>query len=246
VNALEAAVDRVLQVQVDSRKPLGIVLAGHNGSGKSTLWREHLSPKLQIPLVNADRMMLSILPEPSKRGQLVGWARALRDSDESWMRVAQKGVEAFVAQAMLNKVPFGMETVFSHWIERPDGTLESKIVLIEQMQFAGYFVVLLFVGLASSDLSIFRVQSRVATGGHDVPIEKLKARFGRTQRAIRAASAIADATLLVDNSAEKSRAFSVCHIRLRDEEIFDTRKTATPPPGIQAWFDIVSPIDIPF
>jgi hypothetical protein len=79
-----------------------------------------------------------------------------------------------------------------------------------------------------------------------VPIEKLKARFGRTQRAIRAASVIADATLLVDNSAEKSRAFSVCHIRLRDEEIFDTRKTATPPPGIQAWLDIVSPIDIPF
>ena len=240
---LAAAVDRLLHAQARSGNPLGVVLAGHNGSGKSTMSRERLSSKIQVPLVNADRMMLSVLPEPDSRGRLAPWATALRDTDESWMRVAQKGVEAFVAQAMLNKVPFAMETVFSYWIERPDGTVASKIELIEQMQAAGYFVLLAFVGLANSALSIARVQTRVAMGGHDVPLEKLVVRFERTQRAIRAASPIADATVFVDNSLDEKRAFAVCRIQLRDEEVFDLRRTdAPPPPAVRAWLGIVSPI----
>ncbi len=239
---LVAAVDRVLQTQAVSGKPLGVVVAGHNGSGKSTMWRKHLSPKIQIPLVNADRMMLSILPEPDARGRLESWAAALRDKNESWMRVAQRGVEAFVAQAMQNKVPFAMETVFSYWIERPDGTVASKIELIEQMQAAGYFVLLAFVGLANSALSIVRVQTRVAMGGHDVPLDKLLARFGRTQLAIRAACRVADATVLVDNSLDEKSAFSVCRIQLRDDEVFDLRRTGPPVPAIRAWLNIVSPM----
>jgi predicted ABC-type ATPase len=131
------AVDRVLSAQTLSVKPLGIVLAGHNGSGKSTMWHRHLSSKLRIPLVNADRMMMAVLPEPNRKKRLVKWAQVLRDTDAGWMRVAQQGVEAFVAQAMANKVPFAMETVFSHWQERPDGTAESKIALIERMQEEG-------------------------------------------------------------------------------------------------------------
>jgi predicted ABC-type ATPase len=240
---LAAAVDRVLRAQAASKRPLGVVLAGHNGSGKSTMWRKHLSPRIRIPLVNADRMMLAVLPEPGRRGRLAPWATELRDTDESWMRVAQNGVEAFVAQAMLNKVPFAMETVFSYWLERPDGTIASKIELIEQMQSAGYFVLLTFVGLTNSALSIARVQTRVATGGHDVPLKKLLARFERTQRAIRAASHVADATVLVDNSLDEKRAFSVCRIQLRNEEIFDLRRTdAPPPPAIRAWLDVVCPL----
>jgi predicted ABC-type ATPase len=240
---LDAAVDGILQSSAASGKPLGVVVAGHNGSGKSTLWRRHLSPKIQIPLINADRMMLSVLPEPDSQGRLVSWASSLRDTNESWMRVAQKGVEAFVVQAMINKVAFAMETVFSHWIERADGTFSSKVDLIEQMQSAGYFVLLAFVGLTNSALSIARVQTRVAEGGHDVPLAKLYPRFERTQRAIRAALPIADASLLVDNSFDARRAFSVCRVQLRDEETFDLRRAApSAPSAILEWLDLVSPI----
>jgi hypothetical protein len=56
------AVDRILLTQTQSAKPLVIMLAGHNGSGKSTMWRDKLSPKLRIPLINADRIMMSVLP----------------------------------------------------------------------------------------------------------------------------------------------------------------------------------------
>lgn len=140
MTSLSEAVEQILRAQQKTKKPLAIVLAGHNGSGKSTMWRKRLSGQLQIPLINADRMMLSILPEPGSDGSLDEWAQSLRDTDESWMRVAQDGVQAFVGHAMRAKVPFAMETVFSYWEEQPDGTVLSKIDLIEDMRRAGYFV----------------------------------------------------------------------------------------------------------
>lgn len=77
MNDLDGAVSNVLRTQKASGKPLAVVLAGHNGSGKSTLWYKRLASRLQIPLVNADRMMLSILPEVAAQSPLPDWARAV-------------------------------------------------------------------------------------------------------------------------------------------------------------------------
>jgi len=243
MKSLSSAVDRALKAQTESEKPLGIILAGHNGSGKSTMWRRHLSPKLQMPLVNADRMMLSILPEADGKGFIPDWAATLRDTDQSWMRVAQKGVEAFVAQAMVHKVPFAMETVFSHWQVQDDGAVDSKIRLIEQLQDAGYFVLLVFVGLSSASLSVARVSTRVELGGHAVDTRKLLERFPRTQKAIRHALSVADASILNDNSLDEKRAYSVCRIQLKDEEVFDIRRSGQPPKAITEWLNVVSPLE---
>jgi len=70
LTALSDAVEDVLRVQQNTGKPLAVVVAGHNGSGKSTMWRLWLSPQIQVPLINADRMMLSVLPEPGGSGAL--------------------------------------------------------------------------------------------------------------------------------------------------------------------------------
>ena len=242
MTGLPEAVERILAAQQKTKKPLAIVLAGHNGSGKSTMWRKRLSGQLQIPLINADRMMLSILPEPGSDGALDEWAQLLRDTDESWMRVAQDGVQAFVGHAMRAKVPFAMETVFSYWEEQPDGTVLSKIDLIEDMQRAGYFVLLFFVGLTNAELSILRVQTRVAEHGHDVPMERLLTRFPKTQRAIAAASKVADAAIFTHNSRDLKRAFTVCRVQLGESELYDLRAgPASVPPAIAEWLEIVAP-----
>ena len=73
MTALLEAVDGIPGVQAATQKPLAVIVAGHNGSGKSTMWRLRLADVLQIPLINADRMMLSILPEPGEGGRLVSW-----------------------------------------------------------------------------------------------------------------------------------------------------------------------------
>ena len=242
MTSLSLAVDQILAAQQKTKRPLAIVLAGHNGSGKSTMWRKRLSGQLQIPLINADRMMLSILPEPGSDGELDEWAQSLRDTDESWMKVAQDGVQAFVGHAMRAKVPFAMETVFSYWEEQADGTVLSKIDLIEDMQRSGYFVLLFFVGLTNVDLSILRVQTRVAEHGHDVPTERLLKCFPKTQRAICAAAMAADAAIFTDNSRDIKQAFTVCRVQLGDRQLYDLREmSAAVPPAIAEWLNIVAP-----
>ena len=243
MTTLDQAIAEVQLAQRDSQKPLAVILAGHNGSGKSTMWRSHLSPSFQIPLVNADRMMLSILPEADSKGKLIKWAQELRDSDESWMKVAQKGVEAFVGQAMARGVPFAMETVFSYWEELADGTVKSKIDLIHEMQQAGYFVLLFFFGLSNVQLSIGRVMTRIAEGGHAVDVDKLQDRFPRTQKAVAAASSVADATIFTDNSRTARQAFKVCRIQIGEREAFDlrNRQRSRIPREISEWLRVVCP-----
>lgn len=233
---LKDAIDALITEQQASGKPLAIVLSGHNGSGKSTMWYDHLANKLQVPLVNADRMMLSILPEVHP---LPSWAVSLRDKDEAWMGVAQKGVESFVAQAMAQKVPFATETVFSYWQENEDGSVSSKIDTIKGLQQAGYFVMLLFVGLSNVGLSILRVSSRKLNGGHNVDHDKLIGRFPRTQKAIHHAKVVADASIFVDNSLSPAEAFQPVFIQLRDEVVFDARAAGQLPATIVEWMNVV-------
>jgi predicted ABC-type ATPase len=242
LNSIDEAVDAVLRAQEATKKPLGVVVAGHNGSGKSTMWRRSLAERLEIPLINADRMMLSILPEPSESGHLVAWAARLRDRDSGWMRVAQQGVQAFVGHAMAERVPFAMETVFSYWEEQPDGRVASKIDLISNLQAAGYFVLLVFVGLRSVTESIGRVETRVREGGHGIAVETLRRRFPKTQKAIGAALLVADASILADNSRTPAEAFTVCRVQVGGMPLFDIRRVSPKPPAvISAWLDVVAP-----
>jgi len=242
LTTLPKAVEAVVQAQVHTQKPLAIVVAGHNGSGKSTMWRNRLADTFQVPLVNADRMMLAILPEAGKDGHLVPWAAQLRDRNRGWMGVAQQGVETFVGHAMGAKVSFAMETVFSYWEPQADGTVASKIDRIKDMQEAGYFVLLFFVGLASAELSILRVATRVAQGGHGIDEPTLRKRFPKTQRAISEAVKVADASILTDNSRDPSQAFTVCRVQLGTAQVYDIRDDArTTSVAISDWLNVVSP-----
>lgn len=237
--SIDAAVDITLR---HNGKPFAIVVAGHNGSGKSTFWYKHLANRLRMPLINADRMMLSILPEPNKSGALPDWAEELRDTSEAWMYVSQQGVSAFTSVAMGRRIPFAIETVFSHWAANPDGSISSKIDLIKDLQSKGYFVLLVFVGLSSIALSIGRVATRQRQGGHAVPHQKLMERFPRTQQAIKAALCVADASLLLDNSRSKSLAFTPVHIRLDNKVAYDIRASRTRQLHIiSSWLDVVAP-----
>jgi predicted ABC-type ATPase len=207
-------------------RPAAIVLAGHNGSGKSTLWYQRLVSTLEMPLINADRLTTSILPEPDQHQRLPSWAQRLRDDDQRWQELSQQGVKAFKQLVMQRRIPFAFETVFSHWQRRPDGTHESKAADISELQDAGYFVVLLFVGLQSAALSVARVATRRQQGGHAVPIKKLFERFPRTQAAIGHAAPLADMALFFDNSRSTDEAFALVRVQRGDRVLFDCRDPA--------------------
>lgn len=218
-------IEQLLSSEIgNSIRPVAFVLAGHNGSGKSTLWYERLADNLRIPLVNADRLTMSILPEPKGNPPSIpAWAQMLRDENTTWQSLSQSGVRLFRELIMERQQAFAFETVFSHWMQKADGTVESKIDDIRAMQHRGYLVVLIFVGLAALPLSILRVQNRRRTGGHDVPLDKLAERFPRTQKAIGAASKVADLTLMIDNSLDETRAFQFVRAQRKRSVLFDAR-----------------------
>ena len=158
------------------------------------------------------------------------------------MGVAQQGVNAFVGHAIGAKLPFAMETVFSYWETGANGQTLSKIDMIREMQKAGYFVILFFVGLADADLSILRVMTRVSEGGHGVGEATLRRRFPKTQKAVAAALTVADAAILADNSRTPSEAFTGCRVQLGKDPLFDIRNLSkTPPSLITRWLDVVAP-----
>lgn len=159
--------------------PVLLVIAGPNGAGKTTFFETSLERQLRIPFVNADRIARTLLSG--------GGAEA---KDEVAFRAAQLMREQLVA----SRVTFCMETVFSD----PVG---DKLAFFRAAQAAGYIVSMVFIGLASAELSARRVAQRVANGGHDVPADRILKRFPRVMGNLASALRFLDQVIVLDNSA---------------------------------------------
>lgn len=140
------------------QRPLLVAVAGPNGAGKTTFYHAHLQLG-GLRLVNADVLARELNIDPY---------------------AAAKAAEALRKELMRQRESFVFETVFSD----PAG---EKLVFLENAVTAGYTVVLCFIGLSGPATSEERVAMRVSQGGHDVPSEKLIARYPRTSANLRAA-----------------------------------------------------------
>ncbi|HEX3674130.1 MAG TPA: hypothetical protein VHU87_07625 [Rhizomicrobium sp.] len=76
----------------------------------------------------------------------------------------------------------------------------SKIDVLRRARALGYFNILYFVGTESPELNVARVAQRVALGGHDVPEDRIVARYKTTMALLPKAVAECDRTVLFDNS----------------------------------------------
>lgn len=156
-------------------RPSLVLLARPNGAGKSTLYRTRVAPSFAGPFINADDIQRDELKEASM-------AASYRAADIARDRRAE----------MLDAGrSFATETVFSH---------PSKLAFIEDARARGYIVIVLHVGVEGPDLSVARVRARTEEGGHDVPEEKIRARYDRGQALIREAVLGAERGMVYDNS----------------------------------------------
>jgi predicted ABC-type ATPase len=143
------------------RRPAIVAIAGPNGAGKSTFYELHVAATA-LRFVNADVIARELTLDP----------------------YAAASVAASVRDELLGRrESFAFETVFSD----PVG---DKLEFLQRAAKAGYNVILCFVGISDSETSDERVAVRVAEGGHDVPSDKIYARFPRVmanlQRALTA------------------------------------------------------------
>ena len=152
------------------QRPIVVALAGPNGAGKSTFFEAHLKSS-GLRFLNADVLAKEMEVDAYDAARLVA---ALR-------------IE-FVRQ----RESFVFETVFSD----PVG---DKLAFLKQTAQSGYAVVLCFIGIADANTSEQRVAMRVSQGGHDVPTEKLIARFPRTLANLSAAIRELPSVLVFDN-----------------------------------------------
>lgn len=131
--------------------PLIVAVAGSKGAGKTTFYHAHLEPA-GLRFINADLL-----------------ARELNLDAYAGARLA----DALRRQLTELRASFAFETVFSD-------PLGDKLAFLKHAAASGYTVILCFIGISGLEISEQRVAMRVSQGGHDVPSEKLAARFPRT------------------------------------------------------------------
>lgn len=130
-----------------------IILAGPNGAGKTTGAFELLPRVYGIAhFVNADEIARGLSPLAPERAALAA------------------------GRLMLERIDY-------HLSERESFAVETTLAanmyvqLIDRAHLAGYSVSLVFVYLHSPELAIRRVERRVASGGHAIPIEVIRRRY---------------------------------------------------------------------
>lgn len=152
-------------------RPVILAIAGPNGAGKTTFFHSHLK-EAGLCFVNADDIAHEL---DISAYEAAGIADAMR-------RELVRQQESFV-----------FETVLSDPVGEKVGFLVDAVA-------AGYSVILCFIGIAGPAVSEERVAIRVSQGGHDVPSEKLIARFPRTLANLEAAIRALPFVLIFDNT----------------------------------------------
>ena len=202
------------------------MFAGPNGSGKSTM-KALLRPELLARYINPDEIEAEIrgravfnlsfwdvqtdeseIAEFFARSTLLARAGLLDAatrlrlvngqllfSDVEVNSYFASVVADFVRQKLLiARRSFTFETVMSS----PD-----KPELLRRAQEAGFRTYLYFVATDDPEINISRVASRVRAGGHDVPTDKIVARYTRSLELLTGAIQSADRAYLFDNSGPR-------------------------------------------
>ena len=162
-------------------RPNAFVIAGPNGSGKSTLIRQLQSNQaFSFPgnYINADDIERELTADPAStkaERELIAFREARRRR--------QQFREEGVAHAF--------ETVFSH---------TSNLLDLQRLRTSGFLLTLCCVTTQDPELNVERVKRRVASGGHAIPDDKVRARYARSLKFLPRAAEIAQVTYVYDNS----------------------------------------------
>jgi predicted ABC-type ATPase len=131
------------------------VLAGTNGAGKSSVAGERLIQK-------STRFF-----DPDEAATLIRSANPAINQNEANSAAWHEG-KRLLQRAISGRLNFAFETTLG------GRTFTS---LLESALSAGIEVRIWYVGLASAELHIKRVKSRVARGGHDIPEAQIRSRY---------------------------------------------------------------------
>jgi predicted ABC-type ATPase len=159
-----------------SDAPFLLVLAGPDGSGRATLANHLIDAGLDFgDHIDPARIAATLdMAEPARSKQAQAIADFQRES------------------CLTSQLSFSFTSVMSH---------PGKVDLMIRAADAGYDVTLYFVCTSDPEINIRRVENRVHLGGHEVPQERIIARYWRALGLLPHAALVAGRTVLFDNSA---------------------------------------------
>ena len=163
-----------------SDKPLLYVLAGVNGAGKSSIGEAEFRSQ-GSPVFNPDTI-----------------AQQIRDLHPDISLTLANAHAWQIGKSLLEQAIAGGQDY------RFETTLGGRTIapLLEKAARSGHRLQVWFCGLASADLHIRRVRSRVAHGGHDIPVEKIRERWTRSRENLIRLLPLIDHLRVYDNSSE--------------------------------------------
>ena len=152
------------------------MIAGPNGSGKSTLTNILTGQGINFgEYLNADEI-----------------AQGIEGTAEIVTNLAQIEVRRLRQSALDEGRDHSFETVLSH---------PSHIDHLRQARDAGFAVAVYFVATDDPLINVGRVANRVVHGGHDVPHDRVIARYHRSLGHLALAMSVADEAAIFDNSS---------------------------------------------
>jgi predicted ABC-type ATPase len=137
-------------------KPNCYIVAGSNGAGKTTFAREFLPHYAQCSnFINPDLIARALSPF---------------DPEAALVRAGRMVLER-IGEATQSRTDFAFETTLSG---------RSYASLIRGIRASGYRIHLFYLWIPDAELALARIRARVAKGGHNVPSQDVRRRFGRT------------------------------------------------------------------
>lgn len=127
----------------------------------------------------------------------------IKCSDLEAAQLAEKQREEHIERSS----EFCFETVLS---------TQRNIKLLKKAKKKGYFIRCYYVLTADPMINVWRVKSRVESGGHDVPEEKIIQRYDKALELIKDLVKICDVCHIYDNSGSKP--FRI--FKKRKEEVY--------------------------
>jgi predicted ABC-type ATPase len=160
-----------------AQRPLVVVIGGPNGAGKTTSASRFLPRDLDVRrFVNADVIAQG----------LAGFAPETVAIEAG--RIMLMRLDELARQ----RHDFAFESTLS---------ARSFATFLRRLRDEGYEVRVVYVWVRSSELSVQRVAERVRRGGHHIPQETIRRRYGRGARNFwRLYRPLADVWVLCDNS----------------------------------------------
>ncbi len=207
------------------------MFAGPNGSGKTDFIDKLQASNLPLgSVINADKLLfefqnagfidLSVYNLTNLKQE--SWDTDVKEISELTSRIDNTGIQPeisinegvliseadktdaytaaliadFLRYRMVDQqINFSFETVMSH---------ASKIDFLKFAKEKKYKTYLYFIATEDPSINIERVKNRVKKGGHDVPLNKIKARYYRSLDLLMNALNIVDGAYIMDNSEKKS------------------------------------------